>query len=235
MHRTVAALACLSLVVLSTAARRCGARAGAYPSEADPLRAAPAGGRRGRPDRAHARRSPVRIDAPAGDRREPARRQWRPCGRTGHALDARRLHPVHGGRHQSGGQSQPLSQPRLRSVPRFHADQRHRQGHLVLVASSKVEANSVEELIAFGQGQSRQAQLRLDRARHPGASRHGVVQADDQDRDHPGVLSRDRAGHDRHRRRRRRRHVHRPALGDGAGGGRQGQDAGGCLAAALEP
>ena len=103
--------------------------------------------------------------------------------------------------------------------------------YLVLVASSKVEANSVHELLTFASanpGKLNYASIGLGTA---GASRHGTVQVDDQDRYHPGVLSWHRAGDDRHCRRRRRRHVHGAAFGHGAGDRRQGEDAGGRLAA----
>ena len=223
-----------SVAVEPDSIRRERTRRRAVSVEAHSPRAAATGGRRGRPDRAQPRGSPERIDAAAGDRREHARRQWRARRGAGHALDAGRLHAVHGGRHQSGGQSEPLSQPTYDPFRDFIPISIIAKVYLVLVASSKVEANSVQELMTLRQRQPRQAQLCLDRSRHPGASRHGIVQDDDQDRHHPGLVSRHRAGDDRHRCGRRRRHVHRSAVGHGAGERRQGEAAGGRLARALE-
>ena len=100
--------------------------------------------------------------------------------------DARRLHAVHGGRHQCRGQPEPLSQPHLRPVPRLHPDQHHRQG---LSRAGREPEDPGEHRAGadrLRQGASRQAQLRLDRPRHAVASRHGTVEDDDQDRHHPG-------------------------------------------------
>ena len=117
----------------------------------------------------------------------------------------------------------------------FRPDQHHRQG--LSRAGRELEGRSQQRPGAVGicQSEPRQAQLCLDRSRHAGASRHGIAEDDDQDRLHPGFLPGNRAGHDRHRRRRGRRHVHGPAFGHGAGHRRQGEDAGGGLAPALEP
>src|SRR5262249_16820538 len=101
---------------------------------------------------------------------------------------------VHGRRHESGGQSQSLSQPRLRSVPRFHTDQHHRQSPSR--PRRQLEDRSQQRAGAAGvrARAPRQAQLRLDRARHAGGSRHGIAEDSDQDRHHPGLLPGHRAG-----------------------------------------
>src|SRR5262249_29629895 len=101
--------------------------------------------------------------------------------------------------------------------------------YLVLVASSKIEATSVQELLAFARahpGKLNYASIGLGTQAHLGMELLKMMT-----KTVPG----NRAGDDRHRRGRGRRHVHGPALGYGARGRRQGQDIGDRVAFALEP
>src|SRR5262249_12560279 len=107
--------------------------------------------------------------------------------------------------------------------------------YLVLVASSKIEAASVQELLAFARahpGKLNYASIGLGTQAHLGMELLKMMTKTDITQvSYPG----NRAGHDRHRRRRGGRHVHRPALGHGARSRRQGQDVGGRIAFALKP
>ena len=113
MRRGIAAIAFTFVALLAVAAGLGGRRARRrLPVEAHPPRAAAAGGRRGRPDLAHARRAPERGDAPAGDRREqPGANGGLAAGQVARSTpDGYTLFMAVD---TNSGQSQPLSQSRL--------------------------------------------------------------------------------------------------------------------------
>ena len=83
--------------------------------------------RRDRHARPHAGAALHRGLGPAGDRREPARRQQPDRRRIRHQVRARRPHAVHRAGDDVRGQSEPLSQAAVRSGQELHAD--HRPGH----------------------------------------------------------------------------------------------------------
>jgi hypothetical protein len=107
--------------------------------------------------------------------------------------------------------------------------------YLVLVASSKIEANSVHELLTFARanpGKLNYASIGLGTQAHPGMELFKMMTKTDitqvSYRGTAPAMTDIAAGA-------RRRHVHGAAVGHGAGDWRQGEDAGGRLARALEP
>src|SRR5712691_7083537 len=83
---------------------------------------------------------------PAGDDREPRRRQRQPCRRGGRLFGSRRLHDVHR-RRLSCGQSVPVSEAHLRPDRRFHAGLARRPVSL-RHGGAQLLAWPVEEFIA---------------------------------------------------------------------------------------
>ena len=107
--------------------------------------------------------------------------------------------------------------------------------YLVLVASSKIEANSVRELLAFARanpGKLNYASIGLGTQAHLGMELFKMMTKTDitqvSYRGTAPAMTDIAAGC-------RRRHVHGSAFGHGARNRRQGEDARGCIARTLEP
>ena len=126
MRRLLVALAARALGALAPAAAQ---DAQGFSQPRDPYRGAVPGRRAGRYHRAHHRAEDERGLGPAGDHRQPPRRQHRVGAhrRQGHA---RRLHAADGDQFHAGDEPVPLQEPALRSVQRLRADHQHDQDHV---------------------------------------------------------------------------------------------------------
>ena len=230
MHRVATALACLSLLVLIAASGESAAADEPYPSK--PVRFVlpqPAGGAvdliaRALGDRlSYAMRQPVIVENQPGANGGLAAGQVARAAPDGYtlfmAVDTNLV-------------VNPNLYPNLAYDPfrDFTPISIIAKVYLVLVASSKIEATSVQELLAFARahpGKLNYASIGLGTQAHLGMELLKIMTKTD--------ITQVSPGDDRHRRRRGRRHVHGPALGHGAGSQRQGQDVGDRVAFTLEP
>src|SRR5262249_30861002 len=99
-----------------------------------------------------------------------------------------------GDRQPACDQREPLQEHRLRSREGFRADRSDRNPDQRALPQSVGAGGVARRVDRLCQGQSRQAQLRLGRQRHAGASRRRAAQARSQDRHHACAVPRHRAG-----------------------------------------
>ena len=219
-----------SLVAGSRRARRrpagrAGRERAGLPVATDHPDRAVAGGRRGRCDLSRRRAAPVGAAGQVGGGREPAGRRLGDRDRRRRQGLARRLHHGHGRQRIARHQRHHVQEAALRSGQGFHPDRTRRQdslrarGHSVAAGAFGGGAGDLR------QGQSRQAVVRIGRARLPASSLRRAAQEHDRHRDDPRALQGQRAGADRRDRRPRAAPVlrHRPLAA--ADPGRQGAGA----------
>ena len=155
MSRMLALLVALGWLV-SAAARGAG-----LSGQADHHRGAGGARRRHRRARPHAGAALHRGLGPAGDRREPARRQQPDRRRVRHQGGARRLHADDRAGDDVRGQSEPLCQAAVRPGEGLHADRRPRH-HQPRAHCASFSARQERQ----GPDRARQAEAGRDQLRH---------------------------------------------------------------------
>src|SRR6516164_5506965 len=130
----------------------------------------------------------------ANGHREPRRRRRQHRRRRGRARRPRRLHAAARHRQPARDQRESLQKHRLRSRKGLRADRSDRNADQRPLPQSVGAGDLARRVDRLRQSQSGQAQLRLGRQRHAGASRRRVAQTRSQDRHHACAVPRHRAG-----------------------------------------
>ena len=215
-----AAVAGLVLALTAPAAAQSDAD---YPEQADPHRRLGRGRRRRRPFGAHHRQSPANTVGPAGDGREPHRRQRQHRRRSGVARRAGRLHAAgDAAQHRSPpmprcSRSSATIPATLRAGGDHGARPEHPGGEERLAGQDRPRTDRAR------QGQ-REAELRLPGQRLDLAPHVGAVQEPHRHPDHACALQGRGAGGERSRRRACRHDVLRPRHHPAAAPRRPGPD-----------